>query len=191
MIEFSDEQVESYVESLDTNYRQKLRRDVLSFMDEKDADEAEDIVQEVFCRAAQIVMTKKMPFSNEYWYLRISAKNLYIKKAQAKVRYPLVRSDTVEEDIIDPREQPEQCMESREHLESVTDQIQAIPQASIRMVMDRLSKGESIQEISDALHIGKSTVNSHIYMGRRFLRQSPMMGKQDEMASTKERDNGL
>ena len=134
-------------------------------------------------------MTKRIPFYNEYRYLYTSAKRLYARKAQAKARYPLISSDTVEEDVVDPREQPEQFVEYREQLDSVTEQIQAIPQASIRMAMDLLSKGESIQAISDALHIQKSTANSYIVRGRRFIRKSPIEEKQDRIVSTSEGDN--
>lgn len=176
MTEFSDEQ---YMKQLD-KYRQKLIDHVLSLMDKKnkDADEAEDIVQEVFCRVWRVVRAKREPFFNEEAYLYTSVKRLYFRKIGEKAKNISISSDEAG-GIIDPREQPEQLAELHEQSEARTDQIRAISQASIQRAMDLFRQGYSIREISEELHIQISTTYDYITKGRGLLRRSSTENGQD------------
>lgn len=130
----------------------------------KDAQEAEDIAQEVFLRLYQTAADYK-PRASLRTYLFWIAKNLCIDSLRKK------RPDTMDElpENIDTRTAFEQ-LSNAESLQRLLEAVSNLPGNQRAAILLRHEQGMHYQEIADALSITVSAVESLLVRARRTLR---------------------
>ncbi len=194
MEKFTFAQADAYTTELDHKYRKRLYRYILNLMDEKNEEEANDIVQTTFLKLCTSIRSRRLPLDYPHPWLRQVAENLY-KEAISGGKSFCVSLDkesigdgqTAPKEIPDNYYRPDVRYELKERLETVTEQIHAIPRKSVRDVMELLSQGSDVQEIAQQLDKSAKTTQNNISEGREYLRQqSPYEGLSTDRSFTSE-----
>jgi len=145
----------------------------------RNADDAEDLAQEVFVRAYSAFDQFQKGTNFRAWLFRILT-NTFINRYRRRSREP---QTTAWEDLnreaeagasggLSPEDQPEEALLATVSDEEVEAALEGLPE-EFRMAVILSDIHEfAYQEIADVLQIPLGTVRSRIFRGRRLLRAS-------------------
>ncbi|MFP4379706.1 MAG: sigma-70 family RNA polymerase sigma factor [Candidatus Sumerlaeia bacterium] len=149
----------------------------------KDADEAEDIAQEVFISCYRNIGNFRMESKFSTWLYRITVntvKNRWKyhqrrkKKRHVSMDEPLSEDDDRTLDPADTRPNPRQEAEGQEISVRLHDALDALPLEQREVMVMRFMQDMQYEEIADALDLSLGTVKSRINRARKRVRE--MMG---------------
>lgn len=134
------------------------------------ADDAEDLVQEVLLRVRRGLDTWR-PGSMEGWLSRI-ATNAFLDQVRRHRRRRTVALPEDADRVVAPERPPEEMLSSERLGEEVQAALSSLPPEYRSAVVLCDVAGLSYQEIADALGIPVGTVRSRIHRGRALLREA-------------------
>jgi len=131
------------------------------------ADDAFDITQEAFIKAAQELHKLKVPVTFRFWLFRI-AKHMCMKNHRkiAKRAY-----DCYEEDIAEQDYSTTEAIEKDELLERMALILSTLPQEDQQLLLAKYSEGKSIKEIMETTNLGSSTIKMKLMRARTKVAQ--------------------
>lgn len=134
--------------------------ELLRYLRRHAGDDAADIMQDVFARAAGSPQRNKI--LNPGGFLRRVAQNLLIDRARKRKRDNVVLFPLQEErDAISPPEQ-EHRLQARDLLRAYEQAVEAMPEKTRRVFLMRRVDGLSYREIQEKLGISVATVEYHM-----------------------------
>lgn len=139
-------------------YRKKL----LSFIRAKveTAEDAEDILNDVFSKLVKVASENKSPGSLGPWLYRVT-KNRIVDYYRSKEHFEQLPEDLAEEhEKADAIKSISKCM---------LPMIQALPENYQRPLMLSEIEGQKYKEVANELHLTLSAVKSRILRGRKIL----------------------
>lgn len=148
-----------------------LRRYVGKLLGRKtNADDVDDIMQEIYVRAFRSKRNEKLVFAKAYLY-RV-ARNLAFKTNKKKSN-PLEQlvEDFADQGIIDNIALPDEQLHQKQRLRVFFEAVDRLPPQCRKVFILRQLDGLSHQEISRRLGISTSTVEKHIAKGLRLSAQ--------------------
>jgi RNA polymerase sigma-70 factor (ECF subfamily) len=137
----------------------------------RDRAAAEDLLQEVFCRAWE-ARARYDDRKKERGYLLTIADRLARTKARSTKR-EIVVDDAAWDDLepIDPRGSPPASLEQREIHRMLGEALDELSEPQRRALLLRYYGEMSYQEIAEAMHCPLSTALSHCHRGLSALRR--------------------
>ncbi len=126
------------------------------------ADDAFDITQEAFIKAAQELHKLKVPITFRFWLFRI-AKHMCMKNHRkiAKQSY-----DSYEEDFASQDYSTSEAIEKDELLEKMTLILSTLSKEDQQLLLAKYSEGKSIKEIMESTSLASSTVKMKLMRAR-------------------------
>lgn len=118
------------------------------------ADDAFDITQEAFIKAAQEIDKLREPITFRFWLFRI-AKHMCMKnyRKAAKLTYDSYKKDIVSQDYSN-----EEAIEKDELLERMALILTTLSPEDQNLLLSKYSNGKSIKEIMDETKLGSSAI---------------------------------
>jgi RNA polymerase sigma factor (sigma-70 family) len=142
-----------------------------------DFDLAQDVAQEAFVEAYQILPALREPFAFPAWLKRIVYK--HCDRIKRRKQHPTIPLEYIEEVAI-PQPGPAELIERSEMRSQMNKAIHAIP-ANLRAVAILFYiSGYSHQEIADFLGVPVKTVKSRLHTSRQRLKERMLDMVQDE-----------
>ncbi|MDR0861280.1 MAG: RNA polymerase sigma factor [Oscillospiraceae bacterium] len=134
------------------------------------AQDAEDIAQEVFVKAFTGLQAYRGEARFSVWLYRMTY-NMCIDRTRRAKRAPLQmpHAEEVEFDIKDPSLTPEELLLQRETRDAIERGLQTLPQNQREILILREVTGMSYADIAATLGIGEGTVKSRISRARDAL----------------------
>jgi RNA polymerase sigma-70 factor (ECF subfamily) len=119
-----------------------------------DSDDAFDITQEAFIKAAQEMDKLRNPITFRFWLFRI-AKHMCMKKYRkmAKESYDSYEDDSASQDY-----DITEAIEKDEMLERMALTLATLSKEDQELLLAKYSEGKSIKEIMDATNLGSSAI---------------------------------
>jgi RNA polymerase sigma-70 factor (ECF subfamily) len=154
-------------------------------------EDAEDVVQEAFCRAHRKLSSFEGQASFYTWFYRIVV-NLCIDETRKRKRSklvdlgddvqagPLATSDALYLNL--DESDPTQSVERAQLRNVLMKAVAALPEIHRSVVVLREVEGLSYEEIADTLKIKKGTVMSRLFHARKALQQSLTKLSAEEVA---------
>jgi len=153
----------------------------------RNADEAEDLVQETTLRALRGFESFRADGPIRAWLLTI-LRNLFINTYRTRVRAPRsVSLDALEnpDPIVPVEPGPERAVVSRLENEALARAVAALPSDYREVLVLSDMTGMSYQEISDRLGVPIGTVRSRLSRARNRVRRSLFAWRPDAQGSSK------
>lgn len=155
-------------------YQRKLFRLVHRLV--RDANEAEDVVQEAFIKAYRALPSFRGDSAFYTWLYRIgvnTAKNWLLANGR---RVKLASSSSGEEgvdelDLLTDEETPERVLLSRQIAQTVNRSIEQLPEELRTAIILREIDGLSYEEIAEVMDCPIGTVRSRIFRARESIAQ--------------------
>ena len=154
-------------------------------------EDAEDVVQEAFCRAHRKLSTFEGQASFYTWFYRIVV-NLCIDETRKRKRSRLIDlGDDVQAGPLSTDDalylnldesDPTQSVERAQLRNVLMKAVQELPEIHRSVVVLREVEGLSYEEIADTLKIKKGTVMSRLFHARKALQQSLTKLSAEEVA---------
>lgn len=118
------------------------------------ADDAFDITQEAFIKAAQEIDKLRVPITFRFWLFRI-AKNMCMKKYRkiAKLAIGDYEEDNISEDY-----DLSEAVEKDEQLEKMALILASLSKEDQSLLLDKYANGKSIKEIMTETKLGSSAI---------------------------------
>ncbi|MBE6825334.1 MAG: sigma-70 family RNA polymerase sigma factor [Ruminococcus sp.] len=111
----------------------------------RDADTAEELMQETFCEALRCLNRYDGSCSVYSWLCSI-AKHLWLRELDRRKRHPIAEPD---ETIPDPNAAPDKMAELKEQKLSLMRQIHALPEQEKELILLRATGALSFREIGE------------------------------------------
>lgn len=153
----------------------------------RNADEAEDLVQETTLRALRGFATFRADGPIRAWLLTI-LRNLFINSYRSRVRAPRsISLDSLEnpDPLVPTQPGPERQVFSRMENEALTRAVANLPADYRTVLVMSDMKGMSYVEISEQLEVPVGTVRSRLSRARNRVRRSLFAWRPDAQGSTK------
>lgn len=164
-------------ETLHRRYYAKVYR--LAYLQTNNADDAEDIASETFCRAFERIKQYKFDAGDSVypWLYRVTA-NLCVDLSRDKSSREVVSLDaqtaegvrTFLEQIEDTKPSPYEVVEKHEVQQLVRSAIANLARDQQEVIVHRFSGEMSYQEIAQAMHRSDGSVKSLLHRGLVALR---------------------
>ena len=138
----------------------------------RDADEAEDVTQEVFVKAFYRISSYKGDAAFFTWLYRVAVNTAtdWRKKWKRRKGLSLEDSPTGPDGIRDEGPRPERLAEGRELGERLADAIARLPENYRAILVLREYEGLSYEEMGRVLGLPKGTVESRLFRARERLK---------------------
>jgi RNA polymerase sigma-70 factor (ECF subfamily) len=153
----------------------------------RNADEAEDLVQETTLRALRGFDTFRSDGPMRAWLLAI-LRNLFINGYRSRTRLPRwIALDGLEnpEPLLPVHPGPERIVFSRLEGEAIRNAVSRLPAEYQEVLVLSDVKGMSYQEISDQLRLPVGTVRSRLSRARSKVRRTLFAWRPDAQGSSK------
>lgn len=164
-------------EMLYNSYKHRLSANFIKLL--RDDELAKDALQDLFVRVWNGRASIDPEQSFRAFLFRI-AKNLVIDYYRKAARDKSMQEKMLRENEISYQHVEEQLV-SRENIGLVRSIIDKLPEQQHRAYMLHKIEGKSYNEISELMGISPSTINKHIYMAHRFVKDrlahSPLLLK--------------
>ncbi len=131
------------------------------------AQEAEDVVQEVFIKMWNNRAEAQHIANKEAWCVRLT-KNLAIDKSRSKHRR--TQSLSTGFDMVGVQPLPDRVAEVKDSVERMRRLMESLPEKQKIVIQLRDVEGHTYQEIADALDIPLNTVKVTVFRARQFLK---------------------
>ena len=164
-------------ETLHRRYYARIYR--LAYLQTNNADDAEDIASETFCRAFQRVKQYRFESGNSVypWLYRITA-NLCVDLCRDKSSRQVISLDaetaegvrTFLERIEDTKPSPYELVERHEVQQLVRSALANLVRDQQEVIIHRFSSELSLKEIAQAMHKSEGAAKSLLYRGLASLR---------------------
>lgn len=129
--------------------------------------DVEDVVAEVFCRAAMNIEALRRADRRDLYLLRI-ARNLCLDTVRRK-SIELVSDERLESEPDDL--DAASVMQDRERIEALRRAVAELPEAQREIVVLRMSAGLTFEEIAELLHVPLGTALSRMHVAVQRLRE--------------------
>jgi RNA polymerase sigma-70 factor (ECF subfamily) len=151
-------------------YRNRIHRLVYGLL--RDADEAEDVTQEVFVKAFFRIASYKGNSAFYTWLYRVAvnAASDWRKKWRRRKGLSLEEGPTGSEGLKDEAPRPERLAHGRELGEKIEAALAALPEKYRTILVLREYEGLSYEEMARVLSLRKGTVESRLFRARERLK---------------------
>jgi RNA polymerase sigma-70 factor (ECF subfamily) len=152
-------------------YRDRIYRLVLRLV--RDADEAEDVTQEVFVKAFYRISSYKGDAAFYTWLYRVAvnAATDWRKRWRRRKGLSLEDSPTGPEGIGDESPRPERLAHGRELGVRLEQALERLPENYRAILVLREYEGLSYEEMGRVLRLPKGTVESRLFRARERLKE--------------------
>lgn len=131
------------------------------------SEDAFDITQETFIKAAQEMHKLRVPITFRFWLFRI-AKHKCMKSFRAAARQSV---DSYEEDTATQDYDLVEAIEKDAKLEQLAAVMSTLPKEEQELLLAKYSDGKSIKEIMDSTNLGNSAVKMKLMRARSKVAQ--------------------
>ena len=151
-------------------YRDRIYRLVYGLI--RDADESEDVVQEVFVKAFFRLSSFRGNSAFYTWLYRVAVNTAtdYRKKWRRRKGLSLEDGPSGSEGLADEGPRPERLAHGRELAERLEQALQSMPEKYRTMLVLREYEGLSYEELARVLNLAKGTVESRLFRARERLK---------------------
>lgn len=125
-------------------------------------DDAFDITQEAFIKAAQELHKLKVPITFRFWLFRI-AKNMCMKKYRKLAKEA---QDSYEKDVVAQNYDTSEAVEKEEQLTKMALILSQLSLEEQTLLLDKYANGKSIKEIMHETNLGSSAVKMKLMRAR-------------------------
>lgn len=129
------------------------------------SDDAFDITQEAFIKAAEELSNLKVPITFRFWLFRI-AKNMCMKNYRKAARQAF---DSYENDSVSQDYSAEEALEKDEVLERMARVLETLSQEDQDLLLAKYSEGKSIKEIMESTNLGSSAIKMKLMRAKSKL----------------------
>jgi len=147
----------------------------------RNADDAQDLVQETFMRAFKTLESYRSEFRFSTWLCKIAANCSidYLRKKKIKafsMDKPIeTKNGTVEVEFRDKGANPEEYMLRKQKLISIEEAIESLPEKYKEVIVYRHHDDKSYEEIAKIMDIPIGTVKARIFRARELLKKKLKM----------------
>lgn len=158
---------EDFFEVLISRYKNLVYSVILKMI--SDAEEANDLAQEIFIKVYKNIDKYSPEYKFSTWIIRITTN--HIIDYRRKKKYDTVPIDDVSYDLT-TNDSPENEYIKKEQKKSLKRLINELPEMYKVPIVLYHQKGLSYQEIADATNESLSKVKNRIFRGRKLLKNS-------------------
>ena len=143
----------------------------------RNADEANDLVQETFIKAFGSLKTYDHNYRFSTWLYKIAANSSidFLRKRKIdslSLDKPIVTKDgDIQMEIPDDTYNPEQYLRNRERTVGIEDAIESLPEKYREVIVLRHKEDRSYEEIAASLKVPVGTVKARIFRARELLKK--------------------
>ena len=147
----------------------------------RNADDAQDLVQETFMRAFKTLASYRSEFRFSTWLCKIAANCSidYLRKKKIRafsMDKPIeTKNGTVEVEFQDKGANPEEYMLRKQRLISIEEAIESLPEKYKEVIVYRHHDDKSYEEIAKIMNIPIGTVKARIFRARELLKKKLKM----------------
>jgi RNA polymerase sigma-70 factor (ECF subfamily) len=138
----------------------------------RDRSEAEDLAQDVFLKAYQMLDSFREEASFKTWICRIATNRCIDWRRKHASRAQLTAEVEEAGRLSDDKETPEQVYLRRERLKQVRDVIEQMPDKYRTILLMHHFQGMSYKDIAEREQISPRTVETRLYRAKQMLRNA-------------------
>ncbi len=168
--------IQTDFKTLVETHQEKVRNTCFRFL--KNAEDADDIAQEVFIQVYESISHFKKQAELSTWIYRIAVnKSLdFIRKSKRKKRFAQITSlfgfnEEKEEIILPANSNPQQDLESKERKEVLDSAIDKLPENQKTVITLSKYEGFSNKEISSIMEMSLSAVEALMHRSKKNLQK--------------------